>query len=71
MGMRPSVGSVFALNGGFIAGVVLFEGRPGIEPLPIVLAIVCAVAAPAVARRIRRASRQRHHSRTATESTKS
>ena len=69
--MRTSVGSVFALIGGFIAGVVLFEGGPGIEPLPIVLAIVCAVAAPAVARRIRRASTQRHHSPTATESTKS
>jgi hypothetical protein len=71
MGMRTSVVSVFALIEGFIVGVVLFEGGPGIEPLPIALAVVCAIAAPAVARRIRRASSQRQHSRTATESTKS
>lgn len=70
MGMRSAVVSVFALTGGFIVGAVLFEGAPGIEPLPIVLAIVCAVAAPAVARRIRRASRQRQYRHTVTECTK-
>ena len=32
MGMRTSVVSVFALIGGFIVGVVLFEPDPGSSP---------------------------------------
>jgi hypothetical protein len=40
--------SVLGLVGGFVVGVVLFEGGPGVEALPIVLAVVSAVAAPVV-----------------------
>lgn len=44
--MRTLVMTVLALIGGFVVGIVLFDRGPGIESLPFVLAIACAVAAP-------------------------
>lgn len=55
--MRTLVVTVLALIGGFIVCIVLFESGPGIELLPIIFAIACAVAAPIVDTRIRRGAR--------------
>jgi hypothetical protein len=52
--MRAVVLGVLGLVGGFVVGVVLFEGGPGIEWPPIVLAISSAVAAPLADARLRR-----------------
>ena len=42
---------------GFVAGVMLFDHGPGVDPLPVVLAIAGAVAAAVADARIRRGSR--------------
>ncbi len=55
--MRSTVLSALGLIGGFVAGIVLFDRGPGIELLPIVLALACAVTAPLVDSRLRRRSK--------------
>lgn len=56
--MRTVVVSVIGLIVGFIAGILLFDQGPGIELLPIILAIVCAFAGAVVERQIRRSPRR-------------
>lgn len=55
--MRMLVVTALALIGGFVVGIVLFDRGPGIEFLPFVFAILCAVAANIVDVLVRRASR--------------
>ena len=55
--MRVLVPSVLGLIGRFVVGIVLFDDGPGIELLPIVLALACAVAAPLMDSRLRWRSR--------------
>ena len=43
--MRTLVTGVLGLIMGFVAGILLFDRGPGVDPQPIVLAIACAVAA--------------------------
>ena len=54
--MRTFVATLLGLIGGVLAGVALFERGPGIEPLAVVLAVTCAVVAPAADRWLRRRS---------------
>ena len=51
--MRSPVLSALGLIGGLVVGIVLFDRGPGVEILPIVLALACAVAAPLVYSRLR------------------
>ena len=55
--MRALVVAVLALIGGFIVGIVLFDRGPGLEVLPFVFAIGCAVAAAILDARVRRRAR--------------
>lgn len=52
--VRTAVAVVLGLVVGFVAGVVLFESGPGVEPATVVLAVACAAAAAVAERRMRR-----------------
>lgn len=54
--MRTFVVALFGLTAGFLAGVALFERGPEIESLTVVLAVTCAVVAPATDRWLQRRS---------------
>lgn len=55
--MRTVFTGFLGLIAGFVAGVMLFDHGPGVDPLPIVMAIACAVAAAVADARIRRRPR--------------
>lgn len=54
IGTRTFVTGVLGLISGFVTGILLFDHGPGMDLLPIVLALVCAVAAPIADARFRR-----------------
>lgn len=56
--MRTVFTGFLGLIAGFVAGVMLFDHGPGVDPLPIVLAIACAVASTVADARIRRGPRR-------------
>lgn len=55
--MRTLVTGVLGLIAGFVAGILLFDRGPGVNPQPIVLAIACAVAATVANVRVHRGPR--------------
>lgn len=55
--MRTLVTGVLGLIAGFVAGILLFDRGPSIDPQPVVLAIACAAAATVANVRVHRGPR--------------